>query len=878
MQDKHSLLPLRERPGLADGYLPLLPLQLTTLLGRQQEVAAVYEFLRRQEVRLLTLTGAGGIGKTRLAMQVASELVEEFADGVCFVSLASISDPELVLPTITQTLDLKEVGGKTHLNLLLAFLCDKHLLLFLDNWEQVIDASPLLTTLLSSSPHLKILVTSRVVLHLQGEQEFLVSPLAVPNLKRLPDLETVAQYPSVALFIQRTQAVMPTFQLTKENVRAVAEICVRLDGLPLALELAAARSKLFPPQALSKRLERPLSVLTSGARNAPSRQQTLRKTIQWSYDLLEAFEQRLFRLLSVFVSGCSLEAVEEIWATLETSAPSKSVLDGVSSLLDKSLLQQGKQEGEEPRFFMLQTIREYGLEALSAGRENEAVREAHAAYFLRLAETAEPELEGPHPALWWERLEREYDNIRAVMRWFLEREEGEMALRLGCALWWFWDSSRVRASEGRTFLERALVKSEGMPEALRAKALYAAGNFAARMGDFDRAKVYCRESMTLFQVLGNRKKEGHALAHLGFVAFSNSELEAARVYFEESLMIAREVEDKTDIGWPLWWLAYVSFYQGQYLQGLRLAEESLLSFQQTGNAVAIAQSLWLLALMHFYTQGNVVKARAIAEEYLLLAREMNDAGHIVDALHLLGQLALHQGEIALSQSLLREIQELLMEAEDTTSLNNLVAYRAQVEAYEGDYIAARAHFEESLAHMKNGYDKWEIAFSLEGLARVVVAQGELVWAARLWGTAETLRDALGTPIFPIHRAEYERAVTAVCNVLGREAFTAAWAQGRQMTLEQALSVQRQAPLSAPILAQRSRIAPEQPPSMEYAELTARELEVLRRVAQGFTNEQVAEQLVISPRTVNSHLTSIYAKIGVTSRSAATRYALEHHLA
>ncbi len=876
MQDKPSLLPWQEPPELAHRYLYPLPIQLTALLGREQEEAAVCHLLRHQEVRLLTLTGAGGIGKTRLALQVAADLLDDFADGVCFVSLAPISDPELVLPTLAQALDLKEVGEKSLLDLLQAFLRDKHLLLLLDNFEQVITASPLLTNLLTSCPQLKLLITSRAVLHLQGEQEFLVSPLAVPDLKRLPHLEAVAQYAAVALFLQRTQAVRPLFQLTKDNVRAVAEICVRLDGLPLALELAAARNKLFPPQALLKRLEQRLSVLTDGARNLPTRQQTLRNTIQWSYLLLDASEQQLFRWLSVFVGGCSLEAVEKIWAALETSPPPMSVWDGVASLLDKSLLQQGKQEGDEPRFVMLETIREYGLEALTASGENEAVMQAHAAYFLNLVETAEPELEGPHPALWWERLEREHNNIRAVMQWFLESEEEGMALRLGCALWWFWNS-RGPASEGRSFLERALMRSEGVAGALRAKALYVVGNFAARMGDFDQAKACCMESMALYQQSGDRKKVGHVYGHLGFIACLNSELGAARDYFEESVAIAREVDDTMGIGWQLWWLAYVSFYQGQYLKGLTLAEESLVSFQKAENAGAIAQTLWLLALMHFYFQGNVVKAQTMAEECLALAREMNDSGYVIDALDLLGQIALHQGKIALAYSLCGEIQALWNEAEGTTRMNNVAAYMAQVEACEGDYPAARAHFEESLACLKNGYGKWDIAFSLEGLARVVAAQGELVWSVRLWGAAETIRDELGTPIFPIHRPEYEQTVTAVRSALGTRIFTAAWAEGRQMTLEQALSAQGQATLSAPMLTKRSRTTPAKPPLTDHAGLTARELEVLRKVAQGLTNKQVAQQLVISPRTVNTHLTSIYDKIGVTSRSAATRYALEHHL-
>jgi len=462
------------------------------------------------------------------------------------------------------------------------------------------------------------------------------------------------------------------------------------------------------------------------------------------------------------------------------------------------------------------------------------------------------------------------------MQWFLEREEGEMALRLGCALWWFWDWHGP-ASEGRSFLERALTRSEGVDRALRAKAHYAVGNFAARMGDFDQAKVYCMESMTLFEKIGDQKKVGHVYGHLGFISFLNGELATARAYFEESLAIAREVDDMIGIGWPLWWLAYVSFYQGKYLRSLALAEEGLVFFQQAGNAGASAQTLWLLALIHFYFQGNVAKALALAEQCLALAREMHDSGQEVDALDLLGELALHQGKIALARSLLEEIQALWNEAEDTTGMNNLAAYMAQVEACEGDYPAARAHFEESLAHLKHGYGKWDTAFSLEGLARVVAAQGELVWAARLWGTAEALREALGTPIFSIHKAEYEQTVIAVRSALGTRAFTAAWVEGRQMTLEQALSAQGQAPLSAPRLTKRSRTAPAKPPTTDCNGLPSRELEGLRKVAQEPTNAQVAEQLVISPRTVNNHLTAIYGKIRVSSRSAATRYAIEHHL-
>jgi predicted ATPase len=344
-----------------------LPVQPTPLIGREKEVATVEHLLRREEVRLLTLTGPGGIGKTRMALQVAAELSDRFADGVFFVNLAPISDPTFVVPTIAQTLELRETGEQPLLDLLQASLRDKQLLLLVDNFEQVLSVASQLADLLAACPKLKVLVTSRFVLHLRGEQEFTVSPLATPDPKHVPDLALLSQYEAVELFIARAQAVKPGFQVTHANASAVAEICARLDGLPLAIELAAARLKLLPPQALLARLGKRLAVLTSGARDLPARQQTLRNTIAWSYHLLEAQEQRLFRRLSVFVGGCTLEAIEALCTALETNTPTLSMLDSVASLLDKNLLQQKEQEGEEPRFLMLETIREYGLEASCAG-------------------------------------------------------------------------------------------------------------------------------------------------------------------------------------------------------------------------------------------------------------------------------------------------------------------------------------------------------------------------------------------------------------------------------------------------------------------------------------------------------------------------------
>src|SRR6266704_3022030 len=501
MQDKLFILPAREptRPGRTSTHN--LPAQLTPFLGREQEVTAACALLRRPDVRLLTLTGTGGVGKTRLALQVATDLLDEFADGVSFLSLAPISNPDLVIPAITQALGIKESGARPLLDHLKAFLVDKHLLLVLDNFEQVLPAAPQLTDLLAFCPALKLLVTSRATLHVQGEHEFPVPPLALPDLTQLPGPEVLAHSHAVALFLQRAQAVKPAFQVTSANARPIAEICVRLDGLPLAIELAAARSKLLSPQALLARLQHRLQVLTSGPQDAPTRQQTLRNTIAWSYDLLSAQEQRLFRWLSVCVGGCSLEAVEALCTALDERT--ERVLDGVASLLDKNLLQQA--EGEETRLMMLETIREYGREALTVRGEVEATRQAHAVYYLALAEAAEQEWEGPREAVSFARLEQEHDNLRAAMSWLLERGEAEMALRLCAALWWFWGWSDY-IYEGWSFLERALEGSEEVAVPLRAKALWAAGNLSGYLGHFERGEALCQESLALFRAIGDTKE------------------------------------------------------------------------------------------------------------------------------------------------------------------------------------------------------------------------------------------------------------------------------------------------------------------------------------------------------------------------------------
>jgi len=857
------------------------PLQPTPFLGREKEVDALQQLLLRDSSRLVTLTGPGGVGKTRLGLQVAAELAEHFPDGTWFVSLAPIRNPDLVIPTISQVLGLPEARDQAPLEHLKSALQEKKVLLLLDNFEQVGSSATEVADLLAGCPRLKVLVTSREGLHVRAEREFPVPALLLPDMKRLPDLLALAQYEAVALFIERAQAIKPDFQVTNSNAPAVAEICVRLDGLPLAIELATARIRLFPPQALLTRLGQRLPLLVSSARDVPARQQTLRQTIQWSYDMLTEAEQRLFRRLAVFVGGCSFQAVEAV--AQDVAEEQTSVLDTMTSLLDKNLLRQTEQEDGEPWFMLLETIREFGLEELSKRGELEAARHAHAAYYLQLAEATAPELHGPQQVVWFRRSERELDNFRAVLSGLLERREDtesiEIALRLCGALRYFWEV-RSHEHEGWTELSRALERSEGVAVSVRAKALMEAGHLARYLYNYDRAEELSQQSLALFRESGDVAGVSEALLILGITSWLKGELATARVRFEESLKLSTETGDTNIMAWSLTMLSDVDMCQGDYPQGYSHAEESLLLFRERGNTRGIAFALQEIA-RGYLEEGDAAKAHPLFEEIYALFKEIGDKAYERLAIAGLGWVAFLQGNLSLARSLLEEASTTFQGEEEPAELDNqawALSHLARVVAFEGDYAKARALHEQCLAIVKQlvGTKPWT-HFYLEGLAAVVAAQGELPWAARLWGAAEALREGTGTPIPPAYRADYEHSVASARTQLGEQAFATAWAEGRSMTLDQVLGEQGKAEVTTPA----STGQPARPitkPSASYPDgLTAREVEVLRLIAKGLTDAQIAEQLVISPRTVNTHLTSIYGKIQVSSRAAATRYAMEHHL-
>lgn len=615
-----------------------LPVPPTRLVGREREVATLTELLRDDAARLLVLTGPGGSGKTRLAIAVAGNAGDAFVDGIVFVDLAPLADPTLVLATVAHAVGLRASGGANLAEALRVFFIGKHVLLVLDNFEHLLDAAPVVADLLSGLPALSILATSRAPLHLRGEHEYPVSPLALPDPSQRESVAQLIQYDSVRLFVERARAAKPDFAVTDENVATVVQICHRLDGLPLAIELAAARIKLLPPQALLKRMSERLKVLTGGPRDAPARQRTLRDAIAWSHDLLSDDDQTLFRRLSVFAGGCTFEAVEAV----ANADGGLDTFEGLSSLVNESLLRHAEEPGRNPRFSLLETVREFGLERLAASHEAVAVRQTHATYFADLVEVLRPSIDGPDQVRTVARLEAEHGNLRAALAGAIERADAGTALRLSANLWKYW-LVRSHLPEGRAWMERSLkVPGETSP-ATRIDALYGAGSFARLQGDYGQATAHGEEGLALARDVDDSFHAARSLYLLGLIAHYQGDLNRARSLYEESLGLTRTVNDAHFEAMVLNNLGdVVATAQRDLSAAQKYYEDALAIWRGRSDVWGMGIALLNLGNLALRT-GDLARAHELFSEGLTMSIPLGDLARIADYLDASGRLAAATG-------------------------------------------------------------------------------------------------------------------------------------------------------------------------------------------------------------------------------------------
>jgi predicted ATPase/Tfp pilus assembly protein PilF len=699
--------------------------------------------LRQPETRLLTLTGPGGIGKTSLSLQIAAAMGAHWPGRVQFVSLASLADPALVLSSIAGTLGIKAARGGSLMNALTANLRQSVRLLVLDNFEQLVDAAPLVGDLLDAVPELKVLITSRTALRLSAEVRLEVPPLDVPDPDNLPPFALLTEYPAVRLFVERAQAIDRGFHLTESNARVVVEICARLDGLPLAIELAAMRIKLLMPEQILSALDDCLTLLTAGARDWPERQQTLRNTIAWSYGLLPPDEQALFRRLAVFTNGFTLDAVGRICGGhSQAAAGSLDLLNQIASLIDKSLLSRHSDDHQQYRFMMLETIRFYALEQLRASGEEADVRGRHTRYFLALIEDARPELYGSRQDTWLERLVAEQDNLRTALRWAEEQGDSELMVRLVDGLARFWHI-HGDLSEGRVWVERALALE--LPVALRSSVVEGAATLAYNQGDYETAWRWCREALELARQVGEYARMGRMLNVMGSLASSEGQYQDAHRFFEQSLALYRQIGDDSESAAVLNFLGITAMLQGD-LEGACDALEACIQTQQR--------------------LGNLAKT---AEA------QMN-----------LGIVLLLQDKLDQADELLQSCLDGLRRSNINWAIPHALLNLGKVAVRKGDYRRAGEHYRHALLHFRQRGDRTGLAYTLEGMALTGSALGESELALELWGAAESLREALHTPLPPVEQQVFSDALERICQQIGSERAWQIWGRGRATPLDHVL--------------------------------------------------------------------------------------------
>ena len=694
-----------------------LPAHLTPLVGRETERRELLELLRSDDVRLVTLTGPGGTGKTRLSIALGEQLLQEFEDGAFVVQLAPIREPELVISAIADALDVAE-GSMSLLDALRKSLREKSLLLILDNFEQLTGAAHIVSELLAAAPRVKVLVTSRSPLKITGEREYAVQPLSTPPLSGPIRPEALTRYPSVALFLQRATAVKSDFVVTPENAQAIAELCVRLEGLPLAIELAAARVKLLPPQAMLSRVENRMKLLSGGSRDLPERQRTMHAAISWGFNLLDDEEKRLFCDLSVFRGGFSIEQAEAI--ARETGADDMEVLERLSSLVDKSFLQRDQTSDDvDPRFTQLETIREYGCEQLAEAGRDRDVRAAHARLMADLAEATSEALESATHERALKRLAADHENYRAALEQAIANGQSDVALRTVSALWWFW-YLHGHYAEGRRWLEQVIVMPNAESSLWLPKALSGAGAFAFLQCEYDRAIALLDRSISLGRAIGDRHSLAQALQFRGSIARERGEYEHAIDLHGASYATWQELGDRVNMGRSQNYIAFSSWLSSDLERTTELCRETLPLFRERSDSEGVAWSLLNLAAASLYS-GEYDRAEARLDESLSWSRVAGFKEGVAWSLNLLGLVLRGRGEIDRAAAILRD------------SL---------------------------LLHWELG-DRWRTASVMQQLAGVALLQERVELSARLFGAGEALRNQLGTPVPPVEMSQYQSDVNAL---------------------------------------------------------------------------------------------------------------------
>ncbi len=799
-----------------------LPLQLTSFIGRERELEKIKELL--DKTRLLTLTGSGGCGKTRLSLQAAADVLDTFPDGVWLVELAPITDPDLVPKAVADVLGIEEQPGKTLIQVLTESLKSKTMLLVLDNCEHLLDACAHVSdSLLRACPNVKVLASSREALNVAGEQTYRVPSLSLPDPKAIQTPQRLSQYEAVRLFIDRAVLVKPEFAVTNANAPALVSVCHRVDGIPLAIELAAARLRSLSVEEVNTRLDNRFRLLTGGSRTALPRQQTLRALIDWSYDLLTDQEKLLLIRLSVFSGGWSLAASESVCVSEEIE--DWEVMDLLASLADKSLVQADTAEGQT-RYRFLETVRQYARDRLAESEESFAVRARHRDYYLTMAEEIRPQVTGSEQAHWLSVLETEHDNLRQALTFCLEEADGgQKGLRLGGSLQAFWQI-RGHVSEGRERLTALLSRSDaqdrtkGRADALngagslarmqseygQARSLYEEsleikrelgdrqgiagslnnlGLLALSQGDTRSAEMLYQEALSINRELGNRAGEAINLNNLGEVASDQADYAAARSWYEESLGIERELGNQNGIAASLINLGIVASEQGDYAVARSWYEESLAINRELGDRRGIAIALGTLGTVAC-SLGDYALARSFLEESLTIHRELGDRRGVAHFLGNLGAVTIEQGDYDSARSFLEESLKIKRELDNRRGIAASVKNLGDIAFCQGDYTLARGLYEESLLIQKDLGEWWIMAETLEAFAVLAVEEDRADQAPRLFGAAEALRESIGTPLSPGDRTYYDQVVTTAQALLSEDAFTAAWAEGRAMTWEQAV--------------------------------------------------------------------------------------------